>query len=87
MSLPNRTTGDPIMTARCVDCGQDIAEEDIFRVLRRGRDGQRHVVCQPCADRRHAEAKPAPLQVQRTPPPPSVLTGKRLERKDPDAGG
>lgn len=69
------------LAARCVDCGREIADEQVFRVLRRGRDGQRHVVCQECADRRHAEAKPAPLQIQRTPPPASVLTGKRLTPK------
>ncbi len=70
--------------ARCVDCGRPIADEKVFRVLRRGRDGQRHVICRECADRRHAEAKPAPLQIQRTPPPPSVLTGKRLAPKGPE---
>ncbi len=52
----------------CIDCGQQVAEDLIFRVLRRDRAGRRHVVCQPCADRRHAEATPTPIQVQRTAP-------------------
>ena len=56
------------LPARCVDCGLQVTDELVFRVLRRDRAGVRHVVCQPCADRRHAEAKPTPLQVQRTPP-------------------
>jgi len=85
VSLPNRATGDLTMPARCVDCGEEVAEESIFRVLRRGRDGRRHVVCQPCADRRHAEAKPTPIQVQRTPPPPSIL-GKRTGAKGQEGG-
>lgn len=55
-------------SARCVDCGQEIPEDQIFRVLRRDSADRRHVVCQSCADRRHVDVQPTPLQVQRTAP-------------------
>lgn len=76
----------PAPAAHCVDCGQEVADDHIFRVLRRDTVGRRHVVCQTCADRRHAEARPAPLQVRRTPPPRSVLGGARQPRGDESGG-
>ncbi len=72
--------------ARCVDCGQEVPDDRIFRLLRRDAAGRRHVVCQTCSDRRHAEAQPAPLQVQRTPPPRSVLGGRHQTRRPPVDG-
>ncbi len=85
-----KDTGQPIsdnrQLATCVDCGRETAEADIFRVLRTDRAGRKHVVCRECSDRRHAETKPTPLQIQRTPPPHSILGGKRHDvRQEADA--
>ncbi len=80
--MTSDTGGSESATARCVDCGREVAQGDVFRVLRTDRAGLRHVVCRDCGDRRHTEIKPTPLQVQRTPPPRSAL-GKRLEQPKP----
>ncbi len=81
MSDNRQPTSDNRQPAMCVDCGRDMAEADIFRVLRTDRAGRKHVVCRECSDRRHAETKPTPLQIQRTPPPPSILGGKRRDAR------
>ena len=82
MANDNRQlTSDNRQLATCVDCGRETAEADIFRVLRTDRAGRKHVVCRECSDRRHAETKPTPLQIQRTPPPHSVLGGKRHDAR------
>lgn len=59
---------DETIPAYCVDCKLDVADDLVFRVLRIDRAGQRHVVCSPCSDARHAATKPSPLQVQTKPP-------------------
>jgi hypothetical protein len=84
MSLSDASEPAVPLPPRCVDCGAEVADELIFRVLRRDRAGRRHVVCRPCADRRHAEAQPTPLQVQRKPPGsgPRGLRGDRAEQGD-----
>jgi len=70
------------LPAQCVDCGLEVADEFIFRVVRRDRAGGRYVVCRPCADRAHAEVQPTPLQVQHTPPPRLSPGSKRQASRE-----
>jgi len=84
MSDRGQLTSDNVQPAMCVDCGRETDEADIFRVLRTDRAGRKHVVCRECSDRRHAETKPTPLQIRRTPPPHSILGGKRHNAQPPE---
>jgi hypothetical protein len=86
MSLPDASDPAVPVAARCIDCRAEVPEELIFRVLRRDRAGRRHVVCRPCADRRHAEAQPTPLQVHRL-SPNAGPRGLRGERRGEPAEG